>query len=182
MAKPTIEFLQSPNSRHPSKPRAITAIVIHYTGSLNIEGTIAWFKDRVSKVSAHYVVGLDGRVVQMVKDEDVAWHAGASAMRPDLPKDNPRREERVNEFSIGIELVGTHDSGFTDLQLASLYALLEVLITHYRIPPERVVGHSTIAPGRKIDPEGYRGQFNWAKTRQVAQIAYNTVVNPLPHA
>lgn len=169
MAKPTYEFIQSPNcKRQPG--RKITALVIHYTGSLSIYGTIDWFKRTESKVSAHYVVGTDGRVVQMVAEEDVAWHAGRSAMRP---WETPPGEPNVNAFSIGIELVGTPDSGFTDRQLASLYTLIEILVGKYRIPPERVVGHAHIAPGRKIDPDGYNQQFPWAKTREVAQIAFN---------
>ena len=183
MPKPTMTFQQSPNyKKGPAGGRAITAVVIHYTGSIHMEGTIAWFLNRAAKVSAHYVIGQDGRVVQMVRDEDIAWHAGASAMRPDLPDGHPQQEKNVNAFSIGIELVGTADSGFTDQQLASLYSLLEILVTKYRIPPERVVGHSAVAPGRKIDPEGFAGQFNWPKARQVAQMAYSTVVRPLPHA
>lgn len=167
--KPTYEFIASPNfTRRPN--RRINAIVIHYTGSLNIHGTIEWFRRSVSKVSAHYVVGTDGRVVQMVRDEDIAWHAGRSAMDPHR-KPEPA-EPNVNAFSIGIELVGTHDSGFTDRQLASLYALIEILVGRYRIPPDRVVGHAHVAPGRKIDPDGYAQQFPWGKTRDVAQVAY----------
>lgn len=176
--KPTYEFLASPNFT-PKSDRAITAIVIHYTGSLSIHGTLDWFQRRESKVSAHYVVGTDGRVVQMVRDADIAWHAGRSAMRP---REEPPGEPNVNAFSIGIELVGTHDSGFTDKQLASLYALIEVLIARYRIHPDRVVGHLHIAPGRKIDPDGYTQQFPWAKTRAVAQAAYNAVTGGIRRA
>lgn len=174
--KPTYEFIQSPNftkgrrrpvfgpGTSPLPPGDISAIVIHYTGSMNIEGTISWFKNKEAKVSAHYVIGRDGRVVQMVKEEDIAWHAGRSIL-DGVPN--------VNYFSIGIELVATADSWFTDKQLASLYSLLEVLISKYKIQPERVVGHKHVAPGRKIDPDGYENQFNWAKTRNVAQVAFN---------
>ena len=178
MAKPTYDFIASPNKSARRKP--ITAVVIHYTASNSIDGTIDWFSRKESRVSAHYVVGRDGRVVQMVRDEDVAWHAGHSAMRPNLPDGDPAQEPNVNSFSIGIELVGTADSGFTDRQLASLYALVEVLIARYRIAPERVVGHCHIAPGRKIDPDGFDQQFPWAKARGVAQVAYNAVTGVTP--
>jgi N-acetylmuramoyl-L-alanine amidase len=171
--KPTYEFIESPNCNIRRKGAKISAVVIHYTESMSIDGTISWFKNPISKVSAHYIVGRDGRVVQMVPDEKKAWHAGVSAMHPDLPKTDPRYEPDVNQFSIGIELVGTADSGYTDRQLASLYTLIEVLISRYKIPPERVVGHSQIAPGRKLDPDGYDKQFNWAKLRQVSQVAFN---------
>jgi N-acetylmuramoyl-L-alanine amidase len=168
MAKPTYEWVPSPHYTH-RPDRAITAIVIHYTGSLSIHGTLAWFQRPESRVSAHYVVGTDGRVVQMVADADIAWHAGRSAM--DAHAREPK-EVNVNAFSVGIELVGTHDSGFTDRQLASLYALIEILVGRYRILPDRIVGHAHIAPGRKIDPDGYNQQFPWAKTREVARTAY----------
>src|SRR5512135_3583676 len=103
MDKPTYEFIASPNFS--TRKRTITAIVIHYTASMNLNGTVDWFKRSESKVSAHYVVGREGQVVQMVRDEDIAWHAGRS-MLGDQPN--------VNTFSLGIELVGTADSGFTD--------------------------------------------------------------------
>lgn len=169
-----------PSPHHSGRSKAITAVVIHYTGSLNIEGTIAWFKDPVSKVSAHYVIGRDGRLVQMVPDNRVAWHAGRSAMRPHLDEGDPRKEPNVNSFSLGIELVGTHDSGFERPQLSTLYTLLEQLVAKYRIPPERVVGHADIAPGRKIDPDGYAKQFDWDACRRVVTLAYNAAVGANP--
>lgn len=164
-----ISFLKSPNFSAGRKGKSVTAIVIHYTGSLSLEGTLDWFQRLESKVSAHYVIGRDGRVVQMVQEADTAWHAGRSAMDP---QNTPPLEPNVNGFSLGIELVGTADSGFTDSQCASLYTLLEILVERYRISPERVVGHCHIAPGRKIDPDGYAKQFNWAKTRAVAQTTF----------
>lgn len=166
--KPTYEFIPcAPKNYLPGRRKnsQISAIVIHYTASMGIEGTISWFKNPIAQVSAHYVIGRDGRVVQMVRDEDTAYHAGRSELAG---------VANVNYFSIGIELVGTGDSGFTDRQLASLYSLVEVLVSRYKIKPERVVGHLHVSPGRKIDPDGYDGQFNWAKTRQVAQVAFNS--------
>ena len=174
MAKPTIEFIQSPNCRR-GRTKKITAIVVHYTGSQSIEGTISWFTDKTSRVSAHYVIGRDGRVVQMVREEDVAWHAGRSAM---FPLEKPPREPNVNDFSIGIELVGTMDSGFTDRQLASFYEVLAQIVAKYHIPPDRVVGHLHVAPGRKSDPDGIDHQFPWAKARAVAQQAYAATAAP----
>jgi N-acetylmuramoyl-L-alanine amidase len=178
MPKPTYEVIASPNHGGLRK-KAITAIVIHYTASLSIEGTISWFKNKTAKVSAHYVIGRDGRVVQMVPDNFVAWHAGRSAMRPHLADGHPQKEPNVNAFSIGIELVGTMDSGFNDQQMASLYSLLEVLVTRYKIVPERVVGHLHISPGRKQDPDGINAQFNWAKTREIVTRAYQSVAGSI---
>jgi len=171
--KPEYRYIQSPHRSKRRGTREITAIVIHHTGSMNIDGTINWFQMPVAKVSAHYIVGRQGQVVQMVKDEDKAWHAGRSAMNP---RSSPPGEPNVNNFSIGIELVGDNDSGFTDKQLASLYALCELLIVKYKIKPERVVGHCHISPGRKIDPDGFESQFNWQAMRRIAQVAYNTTI------
>lgn len=163
------ELYPSPN--HGPRRKPVSAIVIHYTGSLGMEGVLHWFAKRDSGQSAHYVVGRDGRTVQMVEESEAAWHAGRSAM---YPREKPPRESNVNDFSIGIELVGTADSGFTDRQLAALYALLERLVATYRIPPERVVGHAHIAPGRKIDPDGFDRQFPWARARQVCLVAFQS--------
>lgn len=162
-----VEFLASPN--HSPRRKRITAVVLHYTGSLSIEGPLRWFADKASAASAHYVVGRDGRTVQMVEETAAAWHAGRSAM---APRAKPPGEPNVNDFSIGIELVGTADSGFTDRQLAALYALLERLVATYRIPPDRVVGHLHVSPGRRQDPDGYDGQFPWQKCHEVCRVAY----------
>lgn len=81
-----IEWRRSPNFT-PGRPGAIGAIVLHYTAAMTLESTLYWFAQRTSQVSAHYVIGRDGRIVQMVKDEDTAWHAG---------------NRRVNQESIGI--------------------------------------------------------------------------------
>lgn len=155
-----MEFLASPNRR--KRVGVIDAIVIHYTGANTLESTLDWFRRPESQVSAHYVVGRDGRVVQMVKDEDVAWHAGTSVLGT---------RTNVNNFSLGIELVGTADSGFTATQMDALLELVRWLVVKYRVTPERVVGHRDIAPGRKIDPDGYRQQFDWARTREVVRTA-----------
>lgn len=168
--KPEFSFIASPNFR-PGRRKPVSALIVHYTGSVTLDSIVGWFARPESAMSAHYVVGRDGKVVQMVKEEDVAWHAGRSAM---FPNEKPPREPNVNDFSIGVELVGTMDSGFTDRQLASFYELLAQLVAKYRIPPERVVGHCHIAPGRRQDPDGVDGQFPWSKARSVAQGAYRT--------
>ena len=163
-----IEFLASPNHGPRRASKRISAIVLHYTASLGIEGPLRWFASAESAQSAHYVVGRDGRTVQMVEEHRVAWHAGRSAM---APRTKPPGEPHVDEFSIGIALVATADSGFTDRQLAALYALLERLVATYRILPDRVVGRQHIAPGRRLDPDGYDRQFPWAKAREVCRVA-----------
>jgi N-acetylmuramoyl-L-alanine amidase len=146
------DFIESPNKV--SRTEKITAIIIHYTATLSLQSTLSWFLNPGAKVSAHYVISRDGRVVQMVKDSDVAWHAGKSFF-------NGRTG--VNQFSIGIELSATATSGFTEDQMSSLEQLLLELIRKYEIPITSIVGHQDIAPGRKVDPGSL---FDWFRIRK----------------
>lgn len=136
------EFIASPNwsGRKRSK---IEVIVIHYTASMNIDGTVEWFLNPASDVSSHYIIGRDGVLIQMVLDQEKAWHAGKSSW---LGKKD------VNRFSIGIELVGTRTSGFTSEQYKILNELVTFLCQKYSISASNVVGHQDVSPGRKIDP------------------------------
>lgn len=102
------------------------------------------------RVSAHCLINREGRVTQYVNFEDMAWHAGLS---------NFEGRKRCNEFSIGIELEGSNNQPFTDMQYRTLVALTQSLMRHYpKITPTRIVGHNHIAPERKIDPGQY---FDW---------------------
>ena len=101
------------------------------------------------EVSAHFLIRRDGEVKQFVDPEMRAWHAGASSWKG---------RERVNDFSIGIEMEGTDDRDFEDAQYAALNQLLERLFKRYgRLP---LTGHSDIAPGRKTDPGPH---FDWSR-------------------
>lgn len=103
-------------------------------------------------ISAHYLVDRDGVVHEFVPPERLAFHAGPSRM----PRPEDARE-KVNGFSIGIELLGTEGSGFTDAQYASLALLTKSL--QGRFPLANFYGHADIAPGRKSDPIG----FDWKR-------------------
>lgn len=102
------------------------------------------------RVSAHVLIRRDGELVQYVPVGQRAWHAGESCHDG---------RQACNDFSIGIELEGDDDTPFTDTQYAQLSALCVALQQLYSgITPERIVGHSDIAPGRKTDPGP---QFDW---------------------
>ncbi len=106
------------------------------------------------KVSAHFLIERDGAITQFVSCNERAWHAGVSLFEG---RDN------CNDFSLGIELEGTDDQPFTEPQYAALIALVEQLRCVYPdITPERICGHSDIAPGRKTDPGP---AFDWARLR-----------------
>ncbi len=106
------------------------------------------------QVSAHLLIRRDGAVVQYVPFDRKAWHAGRSSFEG---------REECNEFSIGIELEGTDDQPFSAAQYRVLAAVSDLLLRAYPgIRPERITGHSDIAPGRKTDPGPC---FNWAAYR-----------------
>ena len=106
------------------------------------------------QVSAHCLIRRDGELVQFVSFDERAWHAGVSEFAG---------RAACNDFSIGIELEGTDTSGYTETQYQQLVALSRCLMHHYPdITPERIVGHSDIAPGRKTDPGT---GFDWALYR-----------------
>ncbi|WP_313240944.1 1,6-anhydro-N-acetylmuramyl-L-alanine amidase AmpD [Stutzerimonas kunmingensis] len=106
------------------------------------------------QVSAHFLIERDGAITQFVSCLDRAWHAGVSCFDG---------REACNDFSIGIELEGTDDQPFSDAQYQALIGLCRVLQGAFpAITPERVCGHSDIAPGRKTDPGP---AFDWQRLR-----------------
>lgn len=106
-------------------------------------------------VSSHLLIRRDGEVVQFVPFPARAWHAGVSELQG---------RQRVNDFSIGIELEGSDYAPFEEAQYQSLVRVTFALRDAYPgIALERIVGHSDIAPGRKTDPGPY---FNWARYRR----------------
>jgi N-acetylmuramoyl-L-alanine amidase len=141
-------FRYSPNhSRFKRKKKDIKVIVIHYTGMQSeVEATNRLLSSK-HKVSCHYLINQKGKLLQMVKDEHIAWHAGKSKWK------NLRL---LNKNSIGIELVNPgHQYGYKKFykkQILSLIKLLKKLVKKYNINKSNLVGHSDIAPLRKKDP------------------------------
>jgi N-acetyl-anhydromuramoyl-L-alanine amidase len=104
------------------------------------------------QVSAHLLIERDGRVIQFVPFDRRAWHAGVSSFDG---------RENCNDFSIGIELEGEDEHPYTEEQYRSLIQATEILMREYpALAGDRIVGHSTIAPGRKTDPGP---AFDWDK-------------------
>jgi len=186
----SIGWIPSPNFG--DRNGMIDTVVLHYTVTGSLEETIDLFKDRGKRASAHYVIGKDGQIIQMVDVGKKAWHAGTSEFhgRPD-----------VNDFSIGIELVnwgllkerngvlfswperyGTEYQGrspvhkggewwdpFTEMQYRVLAHLIGQIRVHFPlIAPDRIVGHGDVAipRGRKIDP-GLA--FDWDRVKKDLQ-------------
>lgn len=132
--------------------RKAQIIVLHHTSIGDAAEALRVLSTRNSEgqVSAHYLVESNGRIDQLVDDNDRAWHAGASRWG-DMTD--------VNSSSIGIEIDNDGVSPFTQPQIQALVKLLADLTTRLGIPREAVVGHGDIAPGRKNDPSVL---FPWA--------------------
>ncbi|QWC56274.1 N-acetylmuramoyl-L-alanine amidase [Erythrobacter sp. 3-20A1M] len=136
---------RSPNFNERALP--ISMAVIHYTEMQDQGFALERLCDPEAKVSAHYLIGEGGEVVQLVAEDKRAWHAGQSYWRG---------HRDVNSASIGIELDHPgHAYGYRDFHEAQIDALIPLLariVKQYDIPRANVVGHSDVAPQRKIDP------------------------------
>lgn len=122
-------------------------LLLHYTGMQTGEAALERLTTAESRVSAHYVVFEDGRVVQCVPETLRAWHAGVSSWAG---------EADINSRSIGIEVVNPgHEFGYQDFplrQIAALIALCRSILMRWPISADRVLAHSDVAPSRKQDP------------------------------
>ncbi len=114
------------------------------------------------KVSSHLVIDRSGDVTQYVPFNLRAWHAGVSCFAG---------RARCNDFSIGIELEGSDEDAFTDIQYQILLPILQLLQQHYpKTAQHPIMGHEHIAPGRKSDPGPF---FDWNRLQQVGLRCLN---------
>ncbi|NOZ10889.1 MAG: 1,6-anhydro-N-acetylmuramyl-L-alanine amidase AmpD [Gammaproteobacteria bacterium] len=167
----TVRFMASPNADDRPQGVEVDLLVIHAIslppeefGGDDIE---ALFCNRLDpdahpyytgihqlRVSAHFLIRRDGELLQFVPVQRRAWHAGESSFQG---------RNRVNDFSIGVELEGSDNTTFTDTQYDTLIVLTRALMTRFpTLAPNRITGHSDIAPGRKTDPGPY---FQWDRFR-----------------
>ena len=144
--------------RHPSPnfgPRRGRArpelVVLHFTEMRDAVSARDRLCSPQAEVSSHYLIGADGTLWQLVDEENRAWHAGAGSWRG---------RDDVNSRSIGIELDNDGASPFPAPQMARLEGLLAQILPRWSIPPQGVIAHSDMAPGRKVDP-GPR--FDWRR-------------------
>ncbi len=143
------EWMPSPNfnARRPQ------LVVIHHTAGASFEYSLKQLKTHNDggPVSAHYLIGRNGRIAQLVSDDDRAWHAGTGTW-------GAYRD--INSISIGIELDNNGAEPFSSPQIDALLILLEDLTSRFRIPRTQVVGHADVEPVFKADPSGF---FPWKR-------------------
>jgi len=154
-----VSITQTPSPNFDARTLPISLLVLHYTGMETGAAALERMRDANAKVSAHYMVEEDGRLFQLVDEENRAWHAGVSEWRG---------ETNINSASIGIEIVnGGHDwplpdgslPPFPDVQINALIPLCKAIMSRHNIDASGIVAHSDIAPARKQDPGEH---FPWA--------------------
>tara|TARA_B100000579_G_C22717926_1_gene797890 strand:+ start:278 stop:979 length:702 start_codon:yes stop_codon:yes gene_type:complete len=164
-----MNILNSPNfSKKTRKKQSIKLIVIHYTGMQSMIESLKRLSSRRAKVSCHYHISKKGTITKMVDENKVAWHAGKSKWR---------NYKNLNKISIGIELENKgHRYGYEEypnLQIKKLITLCVHLKRKYNIKNSNIVGHSDIAPLRKLDPGE---KFPWKKLKnKKIGIWYNKI-------
>lgn len=148
---------EHPSANHDERGKvgAPDMLVIHYTGMESGQAALERLCDPAARVSAHFLIEEEGRVLRLVPEHRRAWHAGLSHWAG---------EDNLNDAALGIELVNPgHEFGyraFPEAQMRSLIELAVVLRNRHDIPRHRVVGHSDIAPLRKEDPGEL---FDWPR-------------------
>ncbi|MEZ5655325.1 MAG: N-acetylmuramoyl-L-alanine amidase [Sphingobium sp.] len=149
-------------------------LVLHYTGMPDAQSAIDWLANPESKVSAHYVVTEAGEVIRMVAETKRAWHAGRSWWRG---------ISDINSASIGIEIVNPgHEWGyrnFPDAQIDALIPLMHEIIGRHGITRGNVVGHSDVAPDRKVDPGELFPWWRLARLRLALPRPTKHLMDPL---
>jgi N-acetylmuramoyl-L-alanine amidase len=124
-------------------------VILHHTSDDTIGQAMRTLADPLRSVSAHYLIGRDGTIIQLVDERARAWHAGESKWGADTD---------LNSVSLGIELDNNGREPFADAQITALLRLLADIKERYRIPAANFLGHADVAPKRKTDPSRY---FPW---------------------
>ena len=139
----------SPNFNDRRRKARPNIVILHYTAARSFEEAKATLCSKDSKVSAHYLISEDGRIYSLVHEAKRAWHAGVSKWGSITD---------INSYSIGVELSNDGFSPFGEKLMMSLELLLDEVVKKWEIPACRVLAHSDVSPGRKIDP-GVK--FDW---------------------
>lgn len=138
-------------------------VVIHHTSDDTVDQALRTLADSARRVSAHYLIGRDGTIIQLVDERARAWHAGESKWGSNTD---------LNSASLGIELDNNGREPFPDVQISALLRLLADIKERYHIPAANFLGHADVAPKRKTDPSRY---FPW---KTLADHGFGLWCNP----
>ena len=156
-----IHNFKSPNFND-RRSNNIEIIVIHYTALESTSNSLKYLCSKKNKVSSHYLISQRGKIYSLVSEKKRAWHAGKSYWRGNTD---------INSISIGIELDYSNSETNNKFSLklnSALIFLLKKLLKKYKIRNENILGHSDIAPYRKIDPGKH---FPW-KMLEEKKLSY----------
>ncbi len=134
------------------RKKKISFLIFHYTETNNLTKAIKLLTGKKRRVSCHYIIDTNGTIYNLVDEKKRAWHAGESMWK---------RSKDINSRSIGIEVVYPGEiigKKYKKKQIESIIKLSLSLKKKYKILNQNILGHSDIAPGRKIDPGIY---FPW---------------------
>ncbi|MEP4197607.1 MAG: N-acetylmuramoyl-L-alanine amidase [Aliishimia sp.] len=145
------EAILSPNCGPRRDGLRPSLIVLHYTAMASAQAAQDRLCDPKAEVSAHYLIARSGEILSLVPEELRAWHAGAGEWNG---------QTDINSRSIGIELDNNGRAPFSAVLMDTLMGLLPKIMSRHGIGPEGVIGHSDMAPGRKVDPGA---RFDWAR-------------------
>lgn len=171
-----IEALSYPSSNFGPRPDGsrIDTLVLHYTDTRTVNEALKLLTDQATEVSAHYVVDENGDVYALVAEEHRAWHAGLGSWRG---------KGDVNSRSIGIELQNPGArfglTPFPDTQMKALLALCQQICASWPIEARNIIGHSDLAPDRKIDP-GPLFDWQWLARNGIGFWPSEAPVKPSP--
>lgn len=164
-----IKTYRSPNFNLRRKNYEIKYLILHYTAILIDKEALKYLCNKKNKVSSHYLIDKSGIIFNLVDDKFRAWHAGESYWK---------KIRDINSRSIGIEICNSgHNLNFekyTIKQIDSISKLLVHLKKKYSIRSENILGHSDIAPYRKIDPGE---KFPWLKLSKQKIILFPKVIS-----
>ena len=152
-----------------SRKYKIQFIILHYTETENLEKAIDLLTSKKRKVSCHFVVDTDGKIYNLVSESKRAWHAGESSWKG---------LQDMNSRSIGIEIVNPGEKklkNYPKAQINQLINLIHFLEEKFNIPFYNILGHSDIAPHRKVDPGKH---FPW-KALHKKKIGLWVAINPI---
>lgn len=169
----SVQKIISPNCDNRDDENDISLIVIHcislpkgqfgtpfieqlFTNQLDAHDHVSFAELCHLQVSSHIVINREGLITQYVPFNKRAWHAGNSEYKG---------RAKCNDFSVGIELEGTENSTYSEIQYTQLALLILTLVKTYpNLNLKDITGHSDIAPLRKTDPGKY---FVWNKLEQL---------------